>query len=304
MQAARRLAIWAVLVVLLTAVADAGTALASTQPAAALRTNEIADCADQANGPVNSTIALAVCTDFVADLVGVGKLLGLPALAPTGSSLTSPVQIVFSDQPSQLDPQNVFMETRYFSTGVNINIHPCRVLVFPRAYDGMSQSAQSVSPEIHVLLVHEAVHCYQNVVISFQEAGGANATTIPQWISEGSATYLATLYTGYPKSRGRRRFGAPTEVGGSASRTRTLTARSYDAVGWYSMVARATGNDRPRKFVAAWRAFVEGGDNNDAYIMALGGDAPAVEAAWAPSLLHHPAWGDAWDTPGIGVPAG
>jgi hypothetical protein len=35
---------------------------------------------------------------------------------------------------------------------------------------------------------------------------------------------------------------------------------------------------------------------------ALGGDDPAVGPAWAPSLLHSPQWGDAWDTPGVDIP--
>ncbi len=54
----------------------------------------------------------------------------------------------------------------------------------------------------------------------------------------------------------------------------------------------------------AWRAFVDGGYSAEAYIKALGGDDPRVEAAWAPSLLHTKEWGPTWDTPGVGVPTG
>jgi hypothetical protein len=66
------------------------------------------------------------------------------------------------------------------------------------------------------------------------------------------------------------------------------------------LVARVTGNDLTSKIVPAWRAWVTGGE--DGYIAALGGNDPAVAPAWTPSLLHAPQWGDAWNTPGVGVP--
>jgi hypothetical protein len=37
----------------------------------------VSDCADQATGPVDDAVALAVCTDLVADLAGIGSLMGL-----------------------------------------------------------------------------------------------------------------------------------------------------------------------------------------------------------------------------------
>ena len=305
-RAARRLAALVSLVVVLTAclpgigALGSSSASASTETTAAVHASEASNCADRAEGPVNDTMKLAVCTDLDADLVGIANLLGLPALAPTGSSLTSPVEVDFSDVPATKNPNSAFMETQYFSTGSPLNLHPCKVVVYPLAYDEISSTDTSVSPEIHVLLAHEAVHCYQHAVISFQEYGGFGPDKVPLWISEGSATYVATLYTGYAEP-GTSTFWCC--YGWLGVPNTSLTGRSYDAVGWYSMVARATGDNLISKLASAWRAFVDGGYDNDAYIKALGGDSPAVEAAWAPSLLHAPQWGDAWDTPGIGVPS-
>lgn len=274
------------------------SASASTATAAALRESEASECAGRATGTVSDSYKLAVCTDLDSDLVSIGTLLALPVLAPTFTAVTSPVEVEFSGSP---DPNSAsaYMETQFFSAGL-ASVEPCKVIIYPLALtlDMNYQSATSVSAAIHVLLTHEAVHCYQNTVMSFDEQGGNDSTTIPQWISEGSATYIATLSIPSPEPATSTFW----RNGWLGTPNKELVARSYDAVGWYSMVARATGSDLIGKFVAAWRAFVDGGYSDDAYIKALGGDVPAVEAAWAPSLLNSPQWGDAWATPGIGVP--
>jgi hypothetical protein len=65
-------------------------------------------------------MALAVCTDLDADSGGIANLLGLPALAPTGSSLTTPVEVVFSEVPAAKSSENAYMETQYFVfSGIN-----------------------------------------------------------------------------------------------------------------------------------------------------------------------------------------
>jgi hypothetical protein len=81
----------------------------------------------------------------------------------------------------------------------------------------------------------------------------------------------------------------------------SLLNREYDAVGWYFLVAKATGNNLWGLMDAAWKAYVSGG--NAGYIATLGGTSPAVAAAWGASLLNNPAWGAPWTTPGLNVPA-
>jgi hypothetical protein len=300
--AARRLATLVSLVVTFvaclpgTGALGSSTASAATETIAALHASEASECASQAVGTVSDSFKLAACTDLDSDLVAIGKLLSLPVLAPT--LVTSPVELEVSDSPDPNAP-SAYMETQFFSAGLT-SVEPCKVIIYPIALklDPTYQTETSVSAKLHVLLTHEAVHCYQNTVMSFDEQGGNDSTTIPQWISEGSATYIATLSLHSPEPASDSFW----KNGWLGTPNKELIARSYDAVGWYSVVARATGNDLIGKFVSAWQAFVDSGYNNDAYIKALGGDVPAVEAAWAPSLLNAPQWGDAWATPGIEVP--
>jgi von Willebrand factor type D domain len=254
-------------------------------------------CASRATGPVTDAFKLAVCSDLVADLAGLARVLGLPVLAPTGSVLTSPVKVDFATAQDPANP-SAYMDTNYFHPpSPLVNFFPCAIRLFPSAYETESQSGISVSAKIHILLVHEAVHCYQNSVITFDEAGGNAETKVPQWMSEGLATYVATLYTGYAEPA-TPSFWVP--YGWLGNTTESLQSRNYDAVGWYWLVKRVTENDLTSKIVPAWQAWVVGGP--DAFLKTLGGDDPAVGPAWAPSLLHSPQWGDGWDTPGIGIP--
>ena len=152
---------------------------ASTETTAALHASEASECADRATGTVSDSYMLAVCTDLDSDLVSIGTLLALPVLAPTFTSVTSPVEVEFSDSP---DPNSAsaYMETQFFSAGLS-SVEPCKVIIYPLALtlDKNYQPTTSVSAEIHVLLTHEAVHCYQNTVMSFDEQGGNDPDNDP-----------------------------------------------------------------------------------------------------------------------------
>ena len=163
-------------------------------------------------------------------------------------------------------------------------------------YHGEKPNGAGVSRRLHVLIAHEAVHCYQ-YALAIALGAHLEPAPFPEWVSEGSATYLATLYAGYAEDQTESDW----RVGWLGRPNNNLTTRTYDAVGWYALVAKESGSLWP-KMVAAWTAYLQGGTN--AYISALGGDTPAVASAWAPSLLNTPAWGDAWTTPGIEVPVG
>ncbi len=99
-------------------------------------------------------------------------------------------------------------------------------------------------------------------------------------MSEGTATYLATLYAGYGEAN---TFGAWRRwIGGSDTldpgtshnfdETTSLTHRSYDAIGWYSLVAHVTNDPLWSKMAGAWLAYLQSGPT--AYIAALGADSP------------------------------
>ncbi|HEY5274904.1 MAG TPA: hypothetical protein VIJ34_16975 [Acidimicrobiales bacterium] len=258
-------------------------------------------CAQQAKtGPVDSAFALAVCTDLVQDLTDIGNMLGMVVIQPTSSSLTTPVRVIFD---ASAGPPNDILETKPFVPGPDLNTRgligdePCQITFYPAAYDKEKPLGSGVSPRLHVLIAHEVVHCYQNVVTNAFKAGLSAHDGFPQWVSEGSATYLATQYAGHGEDG-----TASYWKGWIENENKNLTLRERDAVGWYSLVAYVNHDRLWSKMADAWRAYLTGGAT--AYIAALGGDAPAVSSAWAPSILNLPPWGDAWTTHGTDVANG
>jgi hypothetical protein len=262
-----------------------------------------ANCLQWVTAPpnVDRSLQQGVCADVASDLAGIGSRLGLPIIAPTRSRLTDPLAIVFA--PANIDSKT-FAVTGYFN-GLKHHLtpgspeegfvrEPCQITLYPLLYDNEHASLGGVSDRLHVLLSHEVVHCYQDEVLTYAEMTGS----APSFITEGSATYLATSYAGYGEP-GTASFWSQGWLGLPSV---DLTARGYDAVGWYSLVAHVTGNDLWSKMAEAWRAFESGGSS--AFISALGGDSVPVESAWGASMVDQPPWGEAWTTPGIGVPVG
>ena len=119
---------------------------------------------------------------------------------------------------------------------------------------------------------------------------------VPKFIVEGSAEYLGDDAVGYGDSPS---WWPPWF--NPAHPQRSLLDRSYDALGWYALVARVTGSLWSR-MVGAWRAYVSGG--SDAFIHALGGDDKDVETAWGPSLVNRHSWGSPWISSGPGLGPG
>ena len=259
-----------------------------------------ANCLKWVTAPasVDHSLEEGVCADVVSDLAGIGARLGLPVLAPTNSRFTDPLAIVFA--PANENSRTLAV-SGYFnavktpgSSNTGFVREPCQITLYPLLYGGESASLGGVSDRLHVILSHEVVHCYQAVVFTYAEATHG----LPAFMTEGSATYLATSYAGYGEP-GTASFWSQGWLGAPG---RDLTARGYDAVGWYSLVAHITGNDLWSKMVPAWRAYESGGSS--AFISALGGDSVPVEKAWGASIVNQPTWGDEWTTPGIGVPMG
>ena len=66
---------------------------------------------------------------------------------------------------------------------------------FKNAWSGLTViGSGGVSPALHVLMTHEVIHCYQNVVWG----SVAIHLAIPPWITEGTALYLAADDTKSP----------------------------------------------------------------------------------------------------------
>jgi len=281
---------------------------ASARLTAVVAHDSESDCLDWVTAPssVGDALKAAVCSDVVSDLAGIGSLLGLPIIVPSSHSWNDPVQIIFStaSNGTTLMQTSEFKAIKSDPLGNNNKgfiDEPCQITLYPISYDGEAPVGSGVSDRLHVLLSHEVVHCYQNEDMpagtntTGTDIDGNTTGTIAEFINEGSATYLGTLYAGY---------GEPAtplfwQNGWIGNPTKDLTARGYDAVGWYSLLAKINGDLWP-KMAAAWKIAATQG--SAAYITALGGDNPAVEQAWAPSIVNQPDWGDGWSTPGIGVP--
>lgn len=236
----------------------------------------------------------AVCTEVLSDLDGEGTLLDLPVITPTSLPATDPLRIIFDGKANGGNLAQTFIFTSV-ANPLNPNntlvSEPCEIVLYPIAYQGQEMSG-AVSDTLHSILSHEIIHCYQHVVFS----NDANEASVPDFIIEGTAQYLGNLYADYPipatADVWRKGWLHDTDI--------DLVQRSYDAVGWYSLVADVNG-DLWDKMVPAWQAYETGGAA--AFIAALGGDSQEVEMDWGPSLLNNPDWGDAWTTPGLFVPA-
>ncbi len=169
---------------------------------------------------------------------------------------------------------------------------PCYITAYKEAWSGeTTNGGGGVSPRLHELLEHEVIHCYQNVV------WGNTATSylIPAWITEGSAFYLAQLDTAVaevvlPSSW---KLWFDPEI--------PLTARKYDAFGYYDLLAQK-GRDLWNLMEPAWKAAAASGQRSNAYIAVLKGDDDDIRHPWAPSYLREAGWGDPWVTTGFGLP--
>ena len=155
----------------------------------------------------------------------------------------------------------------------------------------------AITPLLHTLFTHEAVHCYQESIWSNQDA----ENRIPRWIVEGSALWLAADDTGNLESP-----VAPT-VGlwfGETGTRDLIESSEYEGFAYFALL-KHLGRDLWAGMADAWRAAnASATDPSTAFIAVFNGDADDVQQDWAPSLLNTSQWGDPWLTNGFGVPAG
>ncbi len=238
----------------------------------------------------------AFATELAADLKHLGPKLGLPVVTPGIVGISSipglgDVSLIFSDQDGGNTKYVTYAETQYGQ-----DYTPCNVTVYKNAWQNEQVGpGGQVSSTVHVDLTHEAVHCYQN------EVWGSVGTSLdmPDWISEGTAEWLAGDDTGIvqenlPSAWQNRWFYDPEQP---------LTNRTYDADGYYALLDHL-GRNLWSLMAPAWQAAKAAtGDRSDPFIAALNGDAEDVRDAWAPSLLQRADWSDPWVTHGLGLPS-
>jgi hypothetical protein len=238
------------------------------------------DVAAPPDAPAAITTALE--NELQADIVHIGPKLGMPVLTE-GNPLFPNIELIMSDSSGG----KTLLQTAAVENA--LHYEPCEVTVYKNAWSG----ATSVTPALHVLMTHEVVHCYQNVVWG----SVATSLAIPPWIVEGTALYLAADDTKIAEQM----IPSMWEKGYFIPET-ALTNRSYDAFGYYSLLAHE-GRDLWSLMLPAWQAAAKSSTRSDAFIAVLTGDAPDIRDNWAESYVRKTSWGDPWIAYGFGLPA-
>ena len=139
--------------------------------------------------------------------------------------------------------------------------------------------------QLTALMTHEVFHCFQQAI----ERTRAKYDTIPNWISEGQATWVG-MELGGP-SPNYSRFWDKYLVEPQTS----LITRSYDAVGFYAHL-QESGIDPWTVF----RPMIEA-DTDLARYLAAKADAESFVDSWASSVLRDEPLGSPWNTTGPGI---
>jgi hypothetical protein len=259
--------------------ATIGVAAAGAAPTA----SQLSNCVANVTGAARpGGVKRAVCATVISALASIGPRLGLAVIPLESKPGANGFQLEFSPTPHPTEP------AAEAGTGFQ-GASPCFVQLYPHFWKPLSSK---LGRQERLVLTHEIVHCYQDVVWGSEAVG----IDVPKFISEGTAEYLGLDAVGYADSPS----WWPAWFNPARPQP-SLLKRSYDALGWYALIARVTGSLWPR-MVAAWRAYVSSGP--EAFIRAIDGDEEDVEKAWGPSLVNHPSWGAPWVTTGPGVAPG
>jgi hypothetical protein len=270
----------------LPATATARASASPVVPAITATPAQLANCEANVIGVLQpGSVKQEACEDVIADLASIGPKLGLPVIPLVSKPKADGFQLNFAATPYGPEPAAV-METVFNGAS------PCFISIFPDTWQTMRTDGAAWGTDVYASFAHEAVHCYQlSVWGSLAVFSGA-----PHFIAEGSVEYLGVEAVGYDADPGRwEQWFNPAGPQPSL----LAPSRSFDAIGWYAVVAQVEGSLWP-KMATAWRAYMKGGAL--AFIYALDGDSEGVETTLGPSLLNDRAWGEPWFTEGIGIP--
>lgn len=140
-----------------------------------------------------------------------------------------------------------------------------------------------------LVLAHEAAHCLQHAFV----ASKADLARVPAWVTEGTAEWLSA------KAIEELGVGTPTQVawtGWLKEPARDLFTRSYDAIGFYSMLEQA-GVDTWSRVKGVISGAVAGASPG-AYAAAIAGAPDIFNSRWGPGLVRDLALGPEWDYSG------
>ncbi len=159
------------------------------------------------------------------------------------------------------------------------SVTDCTIFVGPAIWAHWGPTPLEVA-----VLYHEVFHCYQGFVIGHFTAAVAYA--IPQWVSEGGATWAAASITGFDEAAFGAYLGSPDT---------TLARRSYDAIGLYFEL-EYLGRPLWPEWWDVWTHAAVGGWSTTEWFNAVTGTGySALSQAWGASFYEDPGWGHAWD---------
>jgi hypothetical protein len=239
-------------------------------------------------GAPSDAVQQAFHDELFTDIAHIGQRLGLPPISE-GTGLWTNVTVTYSEQ----DGGNTLFTTNATVNGAGI-YSPCNIIVWRNSWSGAQVSGGKLSDALHVLVTHEVIHCFQNTIWGIVPV----ATSIPPWITEGTALWLAADDTKILESM----VASQWLTGYFAYPERALTNRTYDGYGYFALLGHL-GRDLWGSMVPAWRAAASSTTSrSDPFIATLNGDASDVRDAWAPSYVRRSSWGDPWVAYGFGLP--
>lgn len=149
----------------------------------------------------------------------------------------------------------------------------------------------SRTPYLRWLLLHEVWHCFEAALVDFQ-----GAVSMPKWISEGEADWVAEAVTGGA--------GQPPPMVGYWhdyvwDPGRPLYARSYDAVGFYAQLA----HDNIDPWTVIEKIYAAGASGSDGAFQASGATASTFADRWGASWFRDGQPSSDWAmSDGYGIP--
>jgi hypothetical protein len=223
----------------------------------------------------------AMKAELIADIKNIGVKLGMPVINE-GALLWTNITLDLSPESGG--------GTLFLTQAIETSAHysPCNVTAYKEAWENQT----GISSMLHVTMTHEVVHCYQNVIWGDVDTG----LGMPAWITEGTAIYLAADDTQIAEP-----MLQSTWTNGYFTPETALTNRSYDAIGYYSLLAHL-GRYMWSSMVSAWTAAAASSQRSNAFIAVFHGDDQDVRDGWASSYTNKTAWGDPWVAYGFGLP--
>ena len=170
----------------------------------------------------------------------------------------------------------------------------CNVYLPVHSWKDLPASGLALTGNLAEVLYHEGFHCVQNFMIGKESVEAMDRS--PSWITEGSAAWVGADLAGQ-NSRSSWWTDWLVQTG------RSLAARDYDAIGFYSALAQA-GTDPWTRFADVFDANAGSTKlDSDASFSTFTSGTPTLADVWSPTYFRHPDWGSDWEPQGLGVSA-